>query len=133
MCTSSFNPHQTQPDPQSHHHHHHQADRKQGHYHPPHGHEDWKRDLPQALLFPHSLDTAAPGRQVLLRHQRVLFAQPPPTPPPSAADEMDGMVQQGGEGGGEYSPAESSMGAKVERLKVKWIGMCMLFFPLGLP
>ncbi|KAI1449626.1 hypothetical protein F5Y02DRAFT_372244 [Annulohypoxylon stygium] len=75
--------------------------------------EDWQRDVPQALLFPHSLDTAAPGRQVLLRHQRVILA--PPTPPPS----MTGMTQldiddekQGG-----------MMRMKMERMKRWWVGM----------
>ncbi|KAI1084030.1 hypothetical protein F5B20DRAFT_576970 [Whalleya microplaca] len=45
--------------------------------------EDAHRDLPQSLLLPHSLDITVPGRQVLLRHQKVLHA-PPKTPPPTA-------------------------------------------------
>ncbi|KAI0018234.1 hypothetical protein F4780DRAFT_751893 [Xylariomycetidae sp. FL0641] len=42
---------------------------------------DGARDLPQSLLLPFSLQPAAPGRQVLFRHQRVLTAsRVPPVP-----------------------------------------------------
>ncbi|KAI2466086.1 hypothetical protein F4781DRAFT_434713 [Annulohypoxylon bovei var. microspora] len=76
--------------------------------------EDWQRDVPQALLFPHSLDTAAPGRQVLLRHQRVLLA--PPTPPPSTTGFSEMDDKQG-------SPAGSWMAVKVQRVKRWWISL----------
>ncbi|KAI1343826.1 hypothetical protein F5Y15DRAFT_179678 [Xylariaceae sp. FL0016] len=42
------------------------------HYH--HDLNDAQRDLPQSLLLPYSLRPSNPGRQVLFRHQRVLFA-----------------------------------------------------------
>ncbi|XDG03076.1 hypothetical protein ABKA04_002691 [Annulohypoxylon sp. FPYF3050] len=75
--------------------------------------EDWQRDVPQALLFPHSLDTAAPGRQVLLRHQRVILA--PPTPPPS----MTGMTQLDIDG----EKQGGMMRMKMERMKRWWVAL----------
>ncbi|KAI1461230.1 hypothetical protein F4805DRAFT_454167 [Annulohypoxylon moriforme] len=75
--------------------------------------EDWQRDVPQALLFPHSLDTAAPGRQVLLRHQRVILA--PPTSPPSmtGTNEREAMDEKQG----------GTMRIKMERMKRWWLAL----------
>ncbi|KAI1095347.1 hypothetical protein F5B19DRAFT_341141 [Rostrohypoxylon terebratum] len=75
--------------------------------------EDWQRDVPQALLFPHSLDTAAPGRQVLLRHQRVILAAP--TPAPSMTGTGEGDIAYENQGG--------MMRMKIERMKRWWAGL----------
>ncbi|KAI0142489.1 hypothetical protein F4776DRAFT_509498 [Hypoxylon sp. NC0597] len=90
--------------------------------HPHHNMRDSQRDLPQSLLFPHSLDTAAPGRQVLLRHQRVLLA--PPTPPPSASEHSDyGTMKRGDEwgDGGESEMPRGRAHSRAERFRQQWV------------
>ncbi|KAI1210732.1 uncharacterized protein F4807DRAFT_422440 [Annulohypoxylon truncatum] len=83
--------------------------------------EDSQRDVPQALLFPHSLGTAAPGRQVLLRHQRVILA--PPTPPPSMTGTVEREIIDEKNGG--------MMRMKMERVKRWWFGK-HIFLPFFL-
>ncbi|KAI0381598.1 hypothetical protein F5Y04DRAFT_288435 [Hypomontagnella monticulosa] len=78
---------------------------------------DQMRDVPQSLLFPHSLDTTAPGRQVLLRWQHALVAPsnaPATMATPVSATTIDNsigkdMVAQRKNGGW--------FGAKVQRIK----------------
>ncbi|KAI1417971.1 hypothetical protein F5Y13DRAFT_184483 [Hypoxylon sp. FL1857] len=86
--------------------------------HPRHPMEDSERDVPQSLLFPHSLDTTAPGRQVLLRHQRVLFS--PPTPPPSMSEGSDyGTIKGVGYGDEDETPRRR-INPRVQRWKEEW-------------
>ncbi|KAI1381623.1 hypothetical protein F4677DRAFT_440837 [Hypoxylon crocopeplum] len=86
--------------------------------------EDWQRDVPQSLLFPHSLNPTAPGRQVLLRNQQVLLAAPtpPPTISPLSEDVETGMEQ--------VPASSSSMLARVQRrLKDAWTSIQQRAFP----
>ncbi|KAI0843376.1 hypothetical protein F5Y06DRAFT_2550 [Hypoxylon sp. FL0890] len=89
-----------------------------------HDEEDSKRDVPQSLLFPHSLDASAPGRQVLLRHQRVLFASP--SPPLSVSEHSDyGTMKKGVQwaDGGESEPPRRKVDPRVERLREEWAAL----------
>ncbi|KAI2625347.1 hypothetical protein GGS26DRAFT_198411 [Hypomontagnella submonticulosa] len=76
--------------------------------------DDQLRDVPQSLLFPHSLDTAAPGRKVLLRCQRVLVA--PPVVSPVTMISENSVRKEMGERKS-WLPAGSSVGVKYQRMK----------------
>ncbi|KAL7624256.1 hypothetical protein AAE478_005816 [Parahypoxylon ruwenzoriense] len=106
MRNYSYNIRLTPPRPGSYHHSR------------PHDLKNAEQDLPQSVFVPDSLDLTAPGRRVLLRHQRVLLA--PPTPPPTARQ----TSEYGGEkeGGKECSHSGNKMSAKIERMRDRWAG-----------